>query len=134
MQSCSLPAAGDAPISSTVLSYGSRIQLWVTEQECSLWDGIFNRCSLWDGNCDERGAAGLKIAREGQDCQVNACFPSDLGKDATPPKAVLCAVNSRCDTQIKCCPSWVLVGESLQIQGAVTSLFCGRSLSSQFMS
>lgn len=84
--------------------------------------------------CDERGAAGFKIAREGQDCQVNACFPSDLGQDATPPKAVLCAVNSRCDTQIKCCPSWVLVGESLQIQGAVTSLFCGRSLSSQFMS
>lgn len=102
MQSCSLPAAGDAPISSTLLSYGSRIQLWVTEQECS----------LWDGNCDERGAAGLKIAREGQDCQVNACFPSDLGQDATPPKAVLCAVNSRCDTQIKCCPSWVLVGDS----------------------
>lgn len=60
--------------------------------------------------CDERGVAGLKIAREGQDHQVNACFSQ--GKYARPPKAVLCAVNSRCDTQIKCCPSWVLVGDS----------------------
>lgn len=62
--------------------------------------------------CDERGAADLKIARKRQDRQVNACFPSDLGKYARPGKAVLPAVNSRCDTRIKCCLSWVLVGDS----------------------
>lgn len=80
MQSCSLRAAGDAlsalPCCRMVAGFSCGLQNSCVPYGMEYLTGVPYGMEY----CDERGAADLKIARKRQDRQVNACFPSDLGK------------------------------------------------------